>query len=129
MARDGIEESITIDSRIGQKAGWLYQTVSFVDPDFWRDYSGYSAGAFLELILASEEWSLPMVLGLLNATAQYRDEAFQDSIIAHEGIHLTESQPGKSFLHSLPPAKLERLMEMLPALIDEGRRILLAAGP
>jgi len=123
MARDGIEESITIDSRIGQKAGWLYQKVSFVDPYFWRDYSDYSAGAFLELILASEEWSLPMVLGLLNATAQYRDEAFQDSIIAHEGIHLTESQPGKSFLHSLPPAKLERLiLRQLPTWAQTDRR-------
>jgi len=123
MAKDGIEETITIDSRIGQKAGWLYQTVSLVNPDFWREHSGFSAGAFLQLVLASEEWSLPMLLGLLNATAQYHDQAFQDSIIAHQEIHLTESQPGKLFLSSLPPEKLERLiLSKLPIWAQTDRR-------
>jgi hypothetical protein len=123
MARDDIEENTTVDSRIGQKAGWLYQIVTLVDPSFWYTHTGLSAGAFLQLVLASEEWSLPIVLGLLNAATLYHHSEFQDTIISFDQIHLTESSPGKNFLASLPPEKVERLiLSKLPTWAQTDRR-------
>ncbi len=123
MARDEIEETSTVDSRIGQKAGWIYQIVSRVNPSFWYAHTGLSAGAFLQAILASGEWSLPMVLGILNATALFCHDEFQDAIISFEEIHLSESVPGKTFLTALPPAKLEKLvLRRLPSWAQTDRK-------
>ncbi|MBU6450617.1 MAG: hypothetical protein KGS72_02485 [Cyanobacteria bacterium REEB67] len=110
MARDGIEETINVDSRIGQKAGWLYQIVSLVDPTYWQERHGLSPSAFLKHVLSSGAWSLPMVLGLLNACALYSNEQFQQAIIDEEAIHLTESQAGQAFLKALPTEQLEKLI-------------------
>jgi hypothetical protein len=123
MLRDEIQDNITVDSRIGQKAGWLYQIVSLVDPAFWYGHTGLSAGAFIQLLQSNEEWSLPMVLGLLNASALHHNSEFQDAIISFEEIHLTESLPGKAFLQALPAEKLERLvLAKLPRWAQTDRR-------
>jgi len=123
MARDGIEESITVDSRIGQKAGWLYQIVGLIDPAFWQDHTGLSPAAFLDLVLASQDWSLPMVLGLLNAAALYNNADYQEAITGREEIHLTESQAGQNFLRNLPHDKLEKLITgKLPIWAQTDRR-------
>ena len=124
MVRDGIEENISIDSRMGQKAGWLYQTVSIIDPSFWLAKFNLDAGRFLKLILDSDEWSLPLTLAILKATAESRNHVFQDAIIFCDEIHLTESSAGRSFLHSLPAEKLEQLISRrLPTWSQTDRRM------
>lgn len=125
MARDGIEENLPggFDSRIGQRAGWLYQTLSNVDPAFWLARFGLDCDRFLKLVLASDEWALPLTLGLLNATTNSKNHLFQDAIIACEEIHLTESEAGRTFLKTLPPAKLEHLIaKKLPRWAQTDRR-------
>jgi len=123
MVRDGIEENINVDSRMGQKAGWLYQTVSAIDPAFWTTKFNLDAGRFLKLVLASDEWALPLTLAILNATAENQNHVFQDAIITCDEIHLTESNAGRSFLHSLPAEKLEQLISRrLPTWSQTDRR-------
>jgi len=123
MVRDGIEETIAIDSRMGQKAGWLYQTVAVINPSFWLDRFNLDAGRFLKLVLKSDEWALPLVLGILNATAWSGNPIFQDAVIACEEIHLTESDAGRTFLRSLPAEKLEFLISRrLPSWAQTDRR-------
>ena len=126
MARDGIDENLSIDSRIGQKAGWLYQIVSSISPAFWLSHSGLTAEQFIALVLKDSEWSLPVVLGLLSACARFRASAgpMQEAIIARDEIHVSETLPGRAFLLSLPQDKFENLvLQKLPRWIPGDKTV------
>jgi hypothetical protein len=115
MAKDGIDENLSIDSRVGQKAAWLYQVIASVNPSFWPRHTGLSPEQFVDMVLKDKDWSLPVVLGLLSACARFRDSAMQDAIIARDEIHLSETLPGRAFLYSLPQEKFENLvLQKLP---------------
>lgn len=120
--RDGIVDSLALDSKLGQKATWVLQFISYVDPQHWLNTFALTAEEFLRAIAAEKEWHSLLQLAVLEATSRYRHLGMMQAILADGDIHLTESQAGLALLKVLPRELIEsRILSRLPDWSKEKR--------
>lgn len=120
--RDGIVDSLALDSKLGQKATWVLQFLSYVDPQHWLKTFSLSAGAFLKAIATDKEWHSMLLPAIMEASTRYRHLGMMQAILADGDIHLTESQAGLALLKVLPRELIEsRILSRLPDWSKEKR--------
>lgn len=117
---DGVQETLTIDSRLGQKATWLCQMLSLVPPQHLRERFSITSTDMLKAALDHPDWSLLLTLAFMASAARFGDKDMMQAIIACRDIHLTDSQAGLVLLKALPENLLENLvLTRLPSWSQE----------
>ncbi len=117
---DGVQETLTIDSRLGQKATWLCQMIALVPPAHFRIRFQIDSVALLNAAMNSSEWSLLLSLAFMASAARFNDSSMMAAIVAAKDIQLTDSQAGLVLLKALPEEMLENLvLSRLPSWSQE----------
>jgi len=103
MARDGINPK-QFDSRMGEKAGWLCQMVGLVNPSVWRERFSCSPSELIQMA-AKTEWSLPLLIGWVEAARLHRDETWVSVLVLQ-----TDTAAAESLVQILPPDRREEVV-------------------
>jgi hypothetical protein len=75
VLRDGIEPKPPAQRKIGERAFWLIQMVSMVEPAHWCRTFQCDADAFMQAVMASE-YAADLLSALTEAAARHPDSAW-----------------------------------------------------
>jgi hypothetical protein len=113
MLRDGIEPRTPAygHQNLGEKAGWLLQTVGAVPPSYWQEAWSLAPAEWLELT-GNSDWSLALRRGWVQAAVRHRAEDWAEALLMDRlssNARLAEYGNAEGLVESLTPARREAL--------------------
>lgn len=118
LKKDGL--SVRQDADLGEKAGIVMQVISFVDPQWIVEKSGFDPVTLIKLA-RDNEWRQALLLGFVEASIRHRHQEFLEALLVSETMLAQEAE----MFEPLEPGGRERVVR---AWLNE-RNGLLVSGP
>ncbi|MGD9681960.1 MAG: DUF5691 domain-containing protein [Candidatus Obscuribacterales bacterium] len=103
LKKDGL--SARQDAGLGEKAGIVSQVLSFVDPQWIVETSGFEPGTLIELS-QENEWRQALLLGFVEASVRHRHHEFLEALLVSETMLAQEAE----MFETLEPGGRERVV-------------------